>query len=428
MNKTELSACLEQADSKEAGALLRSALRDKMREALMEIFEEEVQGLCGSSHSRDSKTDYYRAGSSPAKVKLGAQEHAIRRPRVRKSLGDASAEKHLASWKAAKDPEAWEQSLYRAILCGVSTRSANRLHEGELKGLSKSTVSRLWATKAKALIDEMQQRDLSDLGILVVMLDGIYLCEGLCSVAAIGIDRNGAKHVLGFKTGSSENSEVCRDLVGELHRRGLRPVPGKRFLAVTDGSNALKNALKNALLELYPDTVTQRCLVHKERNLRGYLSKRHWADIARLFKRLRKSEGKDDALERLADIEVFLQDKNAEALKSLKEAGPDLIAFFALKVPSTLNRSLLSTNSIENAFLNLRRHIGRVCRWRSNTDQADRWVASGLLLSEKTFHRIPGCDDMDKLEAALASSSKVPHGGPSKSGNSLESSPELINQ
>ena len=424
MNKTELSACLEQADSKEAGALLRSALRDKMREALMEIFEEEVQGLCGSSHSRDSKTDYYRAGSSPAKVKLGDQEHAIRRPRVRKSLGDASAEKHLASWKAAKDPEAWEQSLYRAILCGVSTRSANRLHEGELKGLFKSGVSRLWATKAKALIDEMQQRDLSDLGILVVMLDGIYLCEGLCSVAAIGIDRNGAKHVLGFKTGSSENSEVCRDLVGELHRRGLRPVLGKRFLAVTDGSKALKNAL----LELYPDTVTQRCLVHKERNLRGYLSKRHWADIARLFKRLRKSEGKDDALERLADIEVFLQDKNAEALKSLKEAGPDLIAFFALKVPSTLNRSLLSTNSIENAFLNLRRHIGRVCRWRSNTDQADRWVASGLLLSEKTFHRIPGCDDMDKLEAALASSSKVPHGGPSKSGNSLESSPELINQ
>lgn len=88
MDKAELSACLEQADSKEAGALLRSALRNKMREALMEILEEEVQGLCGSSHSRDSKSDYYRAGSSPAKVKLGDQEHAIRRPRVGKSLGD----------------------------------------------------------------------------------------------------------------------------------------------------------------------------------------------------------------------------------------------------------------------------------------------------------------------------------------------------
>jgi len=141
MDKAELSACLEQADSKEAGALLRAALRNKMREALMEIFEEER--LCGSSHSRDSKSDYYRAGSSPAKVKLGDQEHSIRRPRVRRSLGDASAEKHLASWKAAKDPEAWEQSLYRAVLCGVSTRAAKRLHESELKGLSKSAVSRL---------------------------------------------------------------------------------------------------------------------------------------------------------------------------------------------------------------------------------------------------------------------------------------------
>ena len=404
MDKAELRACLEQADSKEAGALLRAALRNKMREALMEIFEEEVQGLCGPSHSRDSKSDYYRAGSSPAKVKLGEHEHTIRRPRVRKSLGDASAEKHLASWKAARDPEAWEESLFRAVLCGVSTRSAQRLHE--------SAVSRLWARKAKTLIDEMLGRDLSELDILVVMLDGIYLCDGLCSVAAIGIDRSGTKHVLGFRIGSSENAEVCRDLVGDLHSRGLRPIEGKRFLAVLDGSKALKNAL----LELYPDALTQRCLVHKERNLKGYLSKRHWADLGRLFKRLRRSEGKEDALERLADIEAFLQGKNGEALNSLQEAGEDLIAFFALEVPSTLNRSLLSTNAIENAFLNLRRHIGRVCRWRSNTDQADRWVASGLYLSEKTFHRIPGCNDMDKLEAALA-----------KNGYSLEPSLEMTN-
>lgn len=424
MDKAELRACLEQADSKKAGALLREALRNKMREALMEIFEEEVQGLCGPSHSRGPKSGYYRAGSSPAKVKLGDQEHEIRRPRVRKSLGDASAEKHLASWKAAKDPEAWEQSLFRAVICGVSTRSAQRLHESELKGLSKSAVSRLWATKAKALVDEMLGRDLSGLGILAVMLDGIHLCDGLCSVAAIGIDRSGAKHVLGFRIGSSENSEVCRDLVGDLHRRGLRPVQGKRFLAALDGSKALREAL----LELYPDAVTQRCLVHKERNLRGYLSKRHWADIGRLFARLRKSQGKEDALERLADIETFLEGKNGEALKSLREAGEDLVAFFALEVPSTLNRSLLSTNAIENSFLNLRRHIGRVCRWRSNTGQADRWVASGLFLSEKTFHRIPGCDDMDKLEAALAKPSKRPHGGASNNGYILEPSPELINQ
>jgi len=72
-----------------------------------------------------------------------------------------------------------------------------------------------------------------------------------------------------------------------------------------------------------------------------------------LFKRLRRSERKEDALERLADIEAFLHGKNGEALNSLKEVGEDLITFFTLEVPSTLNRSLLSINAIENAFLNL---------------------------------------------------------------------------
>ena len=100
-----------------------------------------------------------------------------------------------------------------------------------------------WATKAKALIDEMLERDLSALDILVEMLDGIYLCEGLCSVAAIGIDKSGAKHVLGFKVGSSENSEVYRDLAGDLYRRGLRPVQWKHFLA----------ALEQRDLERFPE-------------------------------------------------------------------------------------------------------------------------------------------------------------------------------
>ena len=416
MNIPELTTCMEQADSNEAGALLRTVLRSKVREALIEILEEEVQGLCGTKHAPRADSNHYRAGSSKAKVKLGEVEETIRRPRVRVSLGDSSAERHLASWKAAKDPDAWEQALFRAVLCGVSTRSFQRLHENELKGLSKSSISRMWAAKAKSLVEEVLHKKLSKLGIVVLMLDGIHLCQGLCCVAAIGIDRKGAKHVLGYKIGSSENQQVCIELVADLRRRGLEHPQGSRFLAILDGSQALQNAL----LEVYPNTLTQRCLVHKERNLRGYLSKRHWGELGRLFSRLRKCEGKASALEALASIEDFLADKNAQARASLAEAGEDLIMLFSLEVPNSLNRSLLSTNAIENTFLNLRRHIGRVCRWRSNTDQADRWIASGLYLSEKTFHRIQGCGDIDKLITALVNFSSLPHGGETKELNSLE--------
>jgi hypothetical protein len=63
--------------------------------------------------------------------------------------------------------------------------------------------------------------------------------------------------------------------------------------------------------------------------------------------------------------------------------------------------SIFLSISIENAFKNLRRHIGRVCRWRKNSDQADLWVASGLLLAQKGFRKIKGRKDIEALVKAL---------------------------
>ena len=75
------------------------------------------------------------------------------------------------------------------------------------------------------------------------------------------------------------------------------------LLAVLDGSDALRSAL----LAHYPCARVQRCLVHKERNLRGYLSKRHWAELARLFHLLRKVQGGEQAEAAAAAIRTFLE-------------------------------------------------------------------------------------------------------------------------
>ena len=148
-------------------------------------------------------------------------------------------------------------------------------------------------------------------------------------------------------------------------------------------------------------SVVQRCLVHKERNVRSKLSKKHWGELARLFKRLRSVQGREAALEVVGELKRFLNGKNAEALKSLEEAGEDLIALQSLNVPSTLHRSLLSTNAIENSFRNTRDKLGRVTRFRAETDQATRWLSFALLEAEKGFRRISGYDDMPDLVAAL---------------------------
>lgn len=285
----------------------------------------------------------------------------------------------------------------RAVLCGVSTRDMPSLRESELKGQSKSQVSRLWQRKSAELVEQMQQADLSGFDLVVLMLDAVVLSAGLVATVALGINAEGEKKVLGFRVGSSESKQVCRDLLSNLVRRGLSAPEGRYLFAVLDGSEALKRAL----LEVYPDTLIQRCLVHKERNLQGYLSNRHWGELARLFKRLRQCQGAEQAKEAAEAIEAFLSDKNAQAKASWLEAGAEVIALPRLDVSNDLHRSLLSTNCIENVFKNLRRHIGKVCRWRESTDQADRWLASGLILASKGFRRIVGHKHLPELVGAL---------------------------
>jgi putative transposase len=141
--------------------------------------------------------------------------------------------------------------------------------------------------------------------------------------------------------------------------------------------------------------------VHKERNLRGYLSKRHWTELARRFNQLRKVQVGEQAEAAAKDIRTFLHDKNGQAYESFAEAGEDLLRLFHLEVPNRLHRTLLSTNAIENVFKNLRRHLDRVCRWRENTDQADRWMASGLMLAQRGFRRVRGHEDIGQLTEAL---------------------------
>jgi len=398
MEKSDLMERLHQAETGEAAKLLRDILRTSVRETLYELVEEEISSLCGPRHRPKEETAYYRSGSAESEIYLDGCRTAAKRPRIRRKSGeDSSIEVHLKTWQTAQSPDAWEEAMMRAILCGVSTRDQKRLHESELKGLSKSSVSRLWQRKAAGLVSELMGRDLSQEPVLALMLDGVHLADNLCVVIAVGIYADGHKEVLGFRVGSSENIEVSRDLVADLVHRGLQTAKGLKLLAILDGSDPLKRAV----LEFFPDAQIQRCLVHKERNIKRYLSQRHWMRLGHLFSDLRKAEGADDAVAALEKIQAFLSDKNKAARDSLEEAGEELLAFFRLQVPATLNQTFLSTNIIENAIKNLRRHIGRVCRWRHESDHPERWIASGLKLAQRGFRKVRGYRDLPSLVKAL---------------------------
>jgi putative transposase len=394
MNEVSVLQALGQVSASETGQVFREFLRGHVREMICEVMATEVTELCGPKHSR-SQGDHYRAGSSPGRVLYECEREAITRPRVRRTDADGSSQEvELASYRVAKDPEQLQAQVVQAIMSGVSTREVESIKPNS-PGVSRSNASRLWQDAGSKFIDVLRGKDLTTQAWCVLMLDGIRLSKEQVAVAAIGIDHEGRKHVLDFTLGSSENLEVARELVGRIVSRGFKCE--HRLFALLDGSDALRGAVK----EFFPDAVVQRCLVHKERNIKGKLSKRHWGELARLFTRLRNVQGYAAAQEVFVELESFLKPINAEAFKSLHEAGDDLLALHRLDVPNTLHRSLLSTNAIENSFLNTRRKLGRVTRFRMETDQASRWLSYALLEAEKGFHRISGHDSLPSLIAAL---------------------------
>ena len=395
MSDSNLLLSLGQVSNSEAGAVFRDHLRGAVRQMISDVIAEEVTQLCGPKH-HPTDSDCYRAGTAPGSVVYESEKESVTRPRVRRHKPDGSSEEvELATYQAARCPQQLKESILQALVAGVSTRDVSSTQKPEAPGLSKSNVSRLWMAAGHKFVEELRGRDLSQQNWAILMLDGLRLSKDQLAIVAIGITASGHKHVLDFDIGSTENSEVCRALMRRLIQRGFHC--DRRLFAVLDGSDALKTVIK----EFFEDPVIQRCLVHKERNIKAKLSKRHWGELSRLFQRLRKVQGKVAAEEVLREIKAFLKPINAEALNSLEEAGDELIALHSLDVPNTLHRNLLSTNAIENSFLNTRRKLGRVTRFRAETDQATRWLAFALTEVEKGFRRISGYVDLPKLLEAL---------------------------
>lgn len=394
MDDCSIFETLGQVSGSVAGDIFRNFLRGSVRQLICEVMAAEVNDLCGPKH-HPSESDFVRAGSSSGRVLIDGEREEIVRPRVRETDSSGVAQEvKLATYAAANDPGQLATSIIQALASGVSTREIKNVKPNS-PGVGKSNVSRLWQQAGHKFVNEFRGQDLESQNWVALMLDGIRLSKDQLAVVALGITAEGFKFVLDFELGSSESAEVSKDLMRRLKKRGF--ACDRRLYAALDGSDALRSAIK----EFFPDSIVQRCLVHKERNIRSKLSKKHWGELARLFKRLREIQGKEAAQEVVKELEEFLQGKNAESLRSLHEAGEDLIALQSLDVPNTLHRNLLSTNAIENSFRNTRNKLGRVTRFQAETDQATRWMSFALLEVQKGFRRISGFKDLPQLIEAL---------------------------
>jgi putative transposase len=361
-----------------------------------EIFEEEVTQLVGprGKHSQDRQA--YRHGQEERQLTLGGRRVTVHKPRARTKAGE---EVELESYRLFASRDLLTQAALDRMLAGLSTRRYRTGLEPvgkkvEPKATSRSSISRRFVAGTKRKLAELFGRDLSQLDLLAIFIDGIETADHTI-VVALGVDADGHKHPLGLWEGSTENKTVCRALLNNLVERGLdteRPI-----LAVIDGGKAIRAALKAA----FGDRVLiGRCRAHKRRNVLDHLPEDQRTFIGRKLDRAWRETDAGKAEQELKALAKQLETDHPGAAASLREGLEETLTVTRLGLSPSLMRTFKSTNPIESMISVARTVTDNVKRWR-NGAMILRWTAAGVLEAEKQFRRVNGHRDLQLLRFAL---------------------------
>ncbi len=362
---------------------------------LRELMELEIEELVGPKGRHDPERVAVRHGHENGEVTLGGRRVALRRPRARTADGEEEVELRTYAHFASRDP--LSGLILEQLLARVSTRRFKRTREpvGERvseaeRSVSKSAVSRAFISRTRDQLKALMSRDLSDVRIAVLMIDGVDL-KGRTNVVALGITTEGEKLALGLWEGSTENATVAQSLLSDLVDRGLDTEQG--VLVVIDGAKALRKAVRTVLGEHTP---VQRCIRHKERNVLDHLPEDDRQVVKRRLRGAWAMKTHSAALRKLKLLADELAHTHPGASNSLREGLEETVTAIRLGARGDLRRTLLSTNPCESMIETIRRTSGNVKRWQ-NGDMTLRWTAAGMLEAERNFQRIQGHADLAEL-------------------------------
>lgn len=372
-------------------------------EVFKTLLEEDRTTMVGPKGKHDpAGRSSNRHGSQPSTVSLGGRKVALERPRVRSVTGE---ELPLASWQAlAGNNDLLEDMALGRMLAGLSTRNYREGLEPvgsdlEVSSTSKSAISRRFVARTKLALDELLAKDLSDLKICALFADGIEMADHLM-VCSIGLDRDGNKHILGIREGTTENATVCTALLSGLVERGLDASDG--ILVVIDGGKGLRAAVKRVFGDL---GLVQRCRLHKRRNVVQHLPKDLHPTVTSKMQKAYANPDPDKAMASLKALAAQMETSHPGAAASLREGMAETLTVNRLGVPDSLLPTLSNTNAIESSYSVARTTMRNVKRWR-NGKMVERWTAAGMEVAASKFRRVKGYRELpilvENLKAEVA--------------------------
>jgi putative transposase len=347
---------------------IEAGLRGRVRGFIEELLEEELAAALG--RGRYERLRREEAAAAATEPKAAGHRHGHRSRRLVGSFGSveiavprarlASADGVTREWRSrafsryARRTRQVEALIAGAYLAGTNTRRVRRaLAALFADAVSKDIVSRTWR-KVKTDWDAWCRRSLAEEDIVRLILDGTVVRVRLDRKATnislrvvLGVRRDGQKVLLSVRDLGGESEAAWRSVLDDLVARGLRT---PEFLIV-DGAAGLEKALA----ALWPTVPTQRCTVHKHRNLLAHAPKRLHEELSADYTDMIYADAAAEVTKRRKAFLAKWRLKCRGVADSLEEAGDQLFAF--ARLPPGQWKSARTTNAIERLHEEFKRRI-----------------------------------------------------------------------
>ena len=259
--REELQKFMEHLEGVEDG---KGALSELVRRAVglivQESLEAEQRDFIGRERYERGEGRGYRSGYTHGSLKTAEGRVEVRRPQVR----DAEVTYRSKLYEFSRGhSDVLERLATEMYARGLSTRDVEAAFtddDGDCL-LSRSEVTEtLWEE-----YEAFQARDLSELGVLYLFLDGLYetlRVHGVSREAVLcawAITVEGRKVLLSLSLGGRESYEAWREFLRDLVSRGLKVL----LTITTDGAPGLIRAVE----ETWSKSLRLRCWVHRTRNV-----------------------------------------------------------------------------------------------------------------------------------------------------------------
>lgn len=327
---------------------VEDVVRASVEETLNGLLDAEADLLCqAKKYERSDARKDTRAGSYQRKLHTKAGEVNLKVPRLRSLPFETQIIERYRRRESSV-----EESLMEMYLAGVSVRRVEDITEA-LWGsrVSPSTVSQL-NQKLYERIEQWRNQPIEG-EFPYVFLDGIWLkrswggeVKNVAVLVAIGVDREGYRHILGVCEGAKEDTESWRGFLRHLKSRGLKGVQ----LVTSDKCLGLVESLA----EFYPEASWQRCVVHWYRNVLSAVPRGKRRQVAAMLKAIHAQEDREAARKKADDVIAKLREmKLNQAADTVANSLDEVLSYMSF--PHEHWVRIRTNNPLERIMREIRR-------------------------------------------------------------------------